>query len=94
MVEFVDSIEECYDLDLEESIEVDNDKAQLAIMKCILSIPTDPNACKWTNIFHTFILCKDKICKVVIDGCSTMNVIAKSIVNRFSLNLETTPSFF
>lgn len=59
-----------------------------SVMRCILSTPTDCDERKRTSIFHIFIPLNDKACKLVIDGGSSMNVVSKSAITRFDLNLE------
>lgn len=49
----------------------------IAIMRCILSTPLESDTWKRTSILHTFIQCKRKKCKFVINEGSTMNILAK-----------------
>ena len=73
---------------------VDNsllDKDYHSVMRCILSTSNNSDSWKHTNIFHTFIPFNGKSCKLVIDGGSSMNVISKTIVDRFGLKVEPHP---
>ncbi|KAJ0967944.1 hypothetical protein J5N97_024861 [Dioscorea zingiberensis] len=60
-------------------------------MRCILS--TVPARDDWqrTTIFHTFLKCGDKVCKLVIDGGSSMNVVSTTGVARLKLTPEPHP---
>jgi hypothetical protein len=45
-----------------------------------------------TNIFHTRVAYGDKALNVIIDNGSSMNVVAKEIVERLGLSQETHPT--
>lgn len=60
-------------------------------IQCIISTPINFNSWKQTSIFHTFILCNSCLCKLVIDRGSTMNVISRSVMAKFSLRTEQHP---
>ncbi|KAF7808269.1 putative mitochondrial protein [Senna tora] len=43
---------------------------------------------KRTSIFHTFVKCGNKVCKLVVDGGSSRNVVSTSGVARLGLKTE------
>ena len=47
-----------------------------------------------TNIFHTRVAYGDKALNVIIDNGSSMNVVAKEIVERLGLSQETHPTLY
>ncbi|KAH7865207.1 hypothetical protein Vadar_003673 [Vaccinium darrowii] len=77
-----DSEEECEELDVDTSLHV---------MRCIVNTFADTETWKRTNIFHTYVQSGDKVCKLVIDGGSSMNVVSKAAVNRLKLKPELHP---
>ncbi|KAF7140039.1 hypothetical protein RHSIM_Rhsim06G0128800 [Rhododendron simsii] len=77
-----DSEEECEELDVDTS---------LRVMRCIVSTAADNEAWKCTNIFHAYVRSGDKVCKLVLDGGSCMNVVSRSAVSRLKLKPELHP---
>ena len=67
------------------------DEDHLSVMRYVLSTPSDSHSWKHTSIFHTFILINEKSYKLVIDGGSFINIVFKSVVNRFALKTEHIP---
>ena len=53
--------------------------------------PNDSDSWNYTSIFHTFVPINKKSCKLVINGGSSMNVVFKSIVDRFAVKIELHP---
>ncbi|KAJ0980671.1 hypothetical protein J5N97_008926 [Dioscorea zingiberensis] len=63
----------------------------LVVMRCILSTVSERDNWQRTTIFHTFLKCGDKVCKLVIDGGSSMNVVSTIGVARLKLTPEPHP---
>jgi len=57
-----------------------------------LSTAVDNDEWKRTNLFHTYIQCGERTCKLVIDGA--MNVVSKSAIARLNLKVEPHPQPF
>lgn len=67
----VDPLEYSGDEDeMGDSLEVDD--KHVNVVRCILSTAVDNDEWKRTNIFHTYIKCGERTCKLVIDGCSPL----------------------
>ncbi|XP_057972672.1 uncharacterized protein LOC131160807 [Malania oleifera] len=47
------------------------------VMRCIMVTPQEQEDWRRTSIFHTYIKCGNKSCKMIMDGGSYMNVISK-----------------
>ncbi|KAK0581717.1 hypothetical protein LWI29_017097 [Acer saccharum] len=92
--EVVEPIEDIHYLDLEADLDDREFEGQLHMMRCIFSKPVSADTWKRMNVFHTFIPCKGKIYKLVIDGGSTMNIVSNAAVTRFHLNPEPHPHPF
>ncbi|KAI9199122.1 hypothetical protein LWI28_027843 [Acer negundo] len=92
--EVVKPIEDIHDLDLEADLDDREFEGQLHMMRCIFTKPVSADTWKRTNVFHTFIQCKGKSCKLVIDGGNTMNIVSNAAVTRFQLNPEPHPHPF
>ncbi|KAI9153562.1 hypothetical protein LWI28_013115 [Acer negundo] len=91
--EVVQPIEDIHNLDLE----ADHDRefeCQLHMMRCIFTKPVSADTWKRTNVFYTFIQCKGKNYKLVIDQGSIMNIVSNVAVTRFQLNPERHPHPF
>ncbi|KAF7839637.1 putative mitochondrial protein [Senna tora] len=66
----------------------------LNVMRCLLSNPIPQDSWKRTSIFHTFVKCGNKVCKLVVDGGSSRNVVSTSGVARLGLKTEPHPEPF
>uniref|UniRef100_A0A5B7BML6 RNA-directed DNA polymerase n=1 Tax=Davidia involucrata TaxID=16924 RepID=A0A5B7BML6_DAVIN len=66
----------------------------LNVMRCILSTPAEKDDWKRTSIFQTILKCGDKLCQIVIDGGSSMNVVSRRAVTRMKLTPEPHPQPF
>lgn len=75
-----------------DALEVDDHHVN--VVRCILSTAVDNDEWKRTKIFHTYIKCGERTCKLVIDGGSTMNVVSKSAIARLNLKVEPHPHPF
>lgn len=75
-----------------DAFEVDDHHVN--VVRCILSTAVDNDEWKRINIFHTFIRCGERTCKLVIEGGSTMNVVSKSAIARLNLKVEPHPQPF
>ncbi|GAV61061.1 hypothetical protein CFOL_v3_04589, partial [Cephalotus follicularis] len=51
----------------------------------------DDNEWKQTTIFHTFILCGERSCKLVIDNGSCMDIVSKTTIGFLNLEVEPHP---
>ncbi|XP_010253018.1 PREDICTED: uncharacterized protein LOC104594433 [Nelumbo nucifera] len=60
-------------------------------MRCILSTPTKTDDWRHTSRFQAYYKCGDAVCKVVIDGGSSMNVVSKFAISRMKLKPEPHP---
>ena len=69
----------------------EENNAHIIVMRCILSTPKKDPDWKRTSIFHTYIKCGTKSCKMIIDGGSCMNVISKSASEKLGLKVEPHP---
>ncbi|KAI9185053.1 hypothetical protein LWI28_003722 [Acer negundo] len=92
--EVIEPIEDIHDLDLEADLDNREFEGQLHMMKCIFTKSVSADTWKRTSVFHTFIQCKGKSYKLVIDGGSTMNIVSNVAVTRFQLNPEPHPHPF
>ncbi|KAF7823742.1 putative mitochondrial protein [Senna tora] len=63
-------------------------------MRCLLSKPIPQDSWKRTSIFHTYVKCGNKVCKLVVDGGSSRNVVSTSGVARLGLKTEPHPKPF
>ncbi|KAI9200637.1 hypothetical protein LWI28_011047 [Acer negundo] len=84
--EVVKPIEDIHDLDLKADLDDREFEGQLHMMRCILTKPVSADTWKRTNVFHIFIQCKGKSCKLVIDRGSIMNIVSNVAVTKFQLN--------
>ncbi|XP_028790924.1 uncharacterized protein LOC114746810 [Neltuma alba] len=74
---------------VDEEINCDDmPSGHLGVMRCLLTVPTLDNSWKRNNIFHTFVKCGDKSCKLVIDSGSERNVISSQGVARLGLKTK------
>ena len=64
---------------------LENDNTRIGVIRCIVTTPARDGEWEARNIFHTFVKCGDKICKVVIDGGNTMNVVSQLVVAKLEL---------
>ena len=71
-----------------------DNEACVGVVRCVLSTIVDNDNWKRTSIFHTIIHSEDKKCKLVIDGCSLMNVVSKDVVKLLNLKVELHPNPF
>nr|DAD36548.1 TPA_asm: hypothetical protein HUJ06_007189 [Nelumbo nucifera] len=86
----VESLEEPSDTEFEEDQGCIDDH-HLSVMRCILSTPTETDDWKRTSTFQAYFKCGDVVCKVVIDGGSSINVVSKSAISRMKLKPEPHP---
>ena len=63
------------------------------MVRCVLSTTVDNDNWKRTSIFHTVIQSRDKKCKLVIDGGSSINVVSKD-VKLLNLKVKLHPNPF
>ncbi|KAF7810704.1 Transposon Ty3-I Gag-Pol polyprotein [Senna tora] len=100
-------LEEATDTDIVEPLECPSDIDEeiiaeepsqgsgfLNVMRCLLSNPVPQDSWKRTSIFHTFVKCGNKVCKLVVDGGSSRNVFSTSGVARLGLKTEPHPKPF
>ena len=83
--------------DIEEETLVEGscqDSTPLNVMRCLLANPMPNDSWKRTSIFHTFVKCGGKVCKLVIDGGSSRNVVSTLGVARLGLKTEPHPKPF
>ncbi|KAF7812067.1 putative mitochondrial protein [Senna tora] len=66
----------------------------LNVMRCLLSNPMPYDSWRRTSIFHTFMKYGNKVCKLVIDGGNSRNVVSTSGVARLGLITEPHPEPF
>jgi len=66
----------------------------ILVFVALLSKPVLTHEWKHTTIFHTLVKCGDISMKMVIDGGSTMNVVAQSAIKRYNLTVEPQPHPF
>ena len=57
-------------------------------MRCILSIPNNSDSWKHTSIFQTFIPLTKKLCKLVVDRGSSINVISRIAGDKLGPKVE------
>ena len=82
-----DGIEEqLYELDLENLLEFDEDCVKgdttLGVVRCALAHPKEYNDWWHNAIFQTYIKCREKDCKVIVDSKSCINAVSSSTVSR------------
>ncbi|KAK8916805.1 hypothetical protein KSP39_PZI022608 [Platanthera zijinensis] len=66
----------------------------ILVVRCMLSTPKE-SADYWrTNIFQAYFKAGEKVCRLVVDSGSCMNVIAESALARMGLTAEPHPSPF
>lgn len=60
----------------------------IGVIRSVLSTCINENNNEWkcTSIFYTFISCKGKVCKLLINGGSSMNVVSNSVVDKLLLS--------
>jgi hypothetical protein len=75
-----------------DALEVDDHHVN--VLRCILSTTVDNDEWKRKNLFHTYIQCGERTCKLVIDGGSTIHVVSKSAIARLNLKVEPHPQPF
>ena len=66
---------------LEDLINVENNLLQdthFGIVRCLLGNPTVSNERRRTTVFYTIVKCGETLMKMVINGGSTMNIVAQS----------------
>ncbi|GAV68333.1 hypothetical protein CFOL_v3_11836, partial [Cephalotus follicularis] len=49
---------------------------------------------KRTTIFHTFIHCGERSCKLAINNGSCMNIVSKTVIDRLNLKVKPHPKPF
>ena len=64
-----------------------DDDVCVGVVGCVLFTTIDNDNWKRTSIFHTTIQSRDKKCKLVIDGGSSMNVVSKDVVKLLNLKV-------
>ncbi|GFZ18574.1 hypothetical protein Acr_27g0003130 [Actinidia rufa] len=92
-----DDIEEqLYEPDLENLPKSDEDceggDVTLGVVRCALTQTKEDNDWKRNAIFHTYIKCGEKDCKVIIDSGSCINAVSSSTVSRLGLKPVLHPS--
>ena len=92
-----DDIEEqLYEPDLENLPESDEDceggDITLGVVRCALAQAKEDNDWRRNAIFHTYIKCGEKDCKVIIDSGSCINAVSSSTVSRLGLKPVPHPS--
>ncbi|GFZ15816.1 hypothetical protein Acr_25g0002250 [Actinidia rufa] len=92
-----DDIEEqLYEPDLENLPESDEDceggDITVGIVRCALTQAKEDNDWRRNAIFHMYIKCREKDCKVNIDSGSCTNAVSSSTVSRLGLNPVPHPS--
>ncbi|GFS42491.1 hypothetical protein Acr_00g0080110 [Actinidia rufa] len=92
-----DDIEEqLYESDLENLPKSDEycegGDITLGVVRCALTQAKEDNDWRCNAIFHTYIKCGEKDCKVIIDSGSCINAVSSSIVSRLGLNPVPHPS--
>ncbi|GFY88904.1 hypothetical protein Acr_06g0008440 [Actinidia rufa] len=92
-----DNIEEqLYEPDLENLPESDEycegGDITLGVVRCALTQTKEDNDLRCNAIFHTYIKCREKDCKVIIDSGSCINAVSSSTVSRLGLNPVPHPS--
>ncbi|GFZ04984.1 hypothetical protein Acr_17g0005560 [Actinidia rufa] len=85
-----DDIEEqLYEPDLGNLPESDEDcergDTTLGVVQCALTQAKEDNDWRRNAIFHTYIKCGEKDCKVIIDSRSCINAVSSSTVSRLGL---------
>ncbi|XP_038983814.1 alpha-ketoglutarate-dependent dioxygenase alkB homolog 3-like [Phoenix dactylifera] len=92
--------EQVYEPNLDDVQDSDNDcayedhhvgciRSTLGVIRCALTQPKETDDLHRSTIFHTYIKCGTKDCKVIIDSGSCINAVSISIVSR--LGLKPTP---
>ena len=61
------------------------------VVRCALTLQENEDWCR-TSIFHTYVKCNDKSCKVIIDSGSCTNVVSANNLSRLGLTLVPIPS--
>lgn len=59
-------------------------KEILGVMRGIFTQPMNEDP-QHTSIFFTYITCENKLCKIIVDSGSSMNIISQDVVNRLGL---------
>ena len=82
----------------EDLVEVKNSillgDSHLSVGRSLSPKPVLSHKWKRTTIFHTLVRCGDTSMKMVINGGSTMNVVARSTIKRCNLTIEPHPHPF
>jgi len=82
----------------EDLVEVKNNlllgDSYLSVVRSLLSKPVLSDEWMRTTIFHTLIKCGDTSMNMVIDGGSTINVVAQSTIKHCNLTVEPHPHPF
>lgn len=71
-----------------------DDELALHVIQCILAATKVEEKNDWlsTNIFHKTVKCENKVCKLIIDGGNSMNIVSKIMVNKLQLSVEKHPN--
>ncbi|XP_038985543.1 uncharacterized protein LOC120111737 [Phoenix dactylifera] len=67
------------------------DRSTMNVVRCAITQPKETDDWRRTSIFHTYIKCGEKDCKVIIDSGSCINAISSSIVARLGLTPMSQP---
>jgi len=65
---------------------VEFETLRLGVVRYALTQPEETKDWKMHVIFHTYIKCKDKGCKIIIDNESCINAIFSNIIAHLDLN--------
>jgi hypothetical protein len=65
---------------------VEFEMMRLGVVRYALTQPEETKDWRRTVIFHTYIKCKDKGCKIIIDNESCINAVSSNIIAHLDLN--------
>jgi len=68
------------------------DEINMMVMRCVLATPRSSEDWNRNNIFSYIFRSGDKLCKLIIDSGSCMNVVSENAVSRMSLTPEPHPN--
>ncbi|KAK8949701.1 hypothetical protein KSP39_PZI006045 [Platanthera zijinensis] len=62
------------------------------VMRCILATPRPLDEWKRTSIFSLIFKSGEKLCKLIVDSGSCVNVVSENAISRMSLTTEPHPT--
>ena len=74
-----------------EEVEEEVDEGEMLVLRWVLNCQKGAKDEQMENIFHTGCTVKDKVCSLIIDGGSCVNVVSLSMIETLGLQATTHP---